>query len=440
MIQNQRTIQKSITFEGIGLHTGEKVSMTLLPAVEHSGISFVREDCNNTIIRADLNAVLNPLEYPRRTSIRSGSVEIYTVEHLLAALAMLGIDNLQVNIRGREVPGLDGSSLEYITSIEKAGIQEQSALKNYFVVREPLWIEDGHSSLIALPCPEFKVSYTLQYNNSFLGSEFLEVVLNGAQNPKDLAGARTFCLEDEIESLKKLGLGKGANYENTLVISKNGVVKNTLRYKDECVRHKILDLIGDLYLAGPMKAHIIALRSGHNHNIKLLAKLKSYRDRLGTAGVVSSKDYVPSASCTLEAEQIMKVLPHRYPFLLVDRIIQLEHGKRAVGIKNVTINDYFFQGHFPSKPVMPGVLLVEAMAQVGGVLMLSSEEHCGKIAYFLAADEVKFRKTVIPGDQLCIEVDAERVKSKTGQVKGVIKVDGKVVAEGVLRFILGESQ
>jgi len=440
MIQNQRTIQRVIAFEGIGLHTGEKVTMTLLPAAENSGIVFVREDCNNTIIKADLNAVLNPLEYPRRTTIRSGSVEIYTVEHLLAALAMLGIDNLQVNINGREVPGLDGSSQEYIANIEKAGIQEQKEPKNYFVLREPLWIEDNHSSLIALPHSEFKVSYTLQYDNTFLGSEFLEVVLNGSYNHKDLAGARTFCLEDEIEPLKKLGLGKGANYDNTLVISKSGVIKNTLRYKDECVRHKILDLIGDLYLAGPMKAHIIAVRSGHVHNIKLLSKLKNYRDRLGTAGVASSRDYVPNASCTLEAEQIMKILPHRYPFLLVDRIIHIEQGKRAIGIKNVTINDYFFQGHFPSKPVMPGVLLVEAMAQVGGVLMLSSEEHCGKIAYFLAADEVKFRKTVVPGDQLFIEVDADKVKSRTGQVKGVVKVDGKLVAEGTLRFILGESQ
>jgi UDP-3-O-[3-hydroxymyristoyl] N-acetylglucosamine deacetylase/3-hydroxyacyl-[acyl-carrier-protein] dehydratase len=355
----------------------------------------------------------------------------------MAALALLEIDNLQINIRGREVPGLDGSAREFVERIEKTGIREQSAAKNYLVLKEPLWIEDEQSSLIALPYPGYKISYTLQYTDSFVNSEFLEINFNETFDPKEIAPARTFCLEEEIEPLKRLGLGKGANYDNTLVISRQGVQRNTLRFKDEFVRHKILDLLGDVYLAGPIKAHLIAVKSGHHLNIKLLAKLKAYKDRAGAAGVASTKGFVASGE-TLEAEDIMKILPHRYPFLLVDKIIHIEYGKRAIGIKNVTINDYFFQGHFPGKPVMPGVLLVEAMAQVGGVLMLASEEHRGEIAYFLAADQIKFRKTVQPGDQLVIEVEVDRVKSRTGQVRGVVRVDDKVVAEAVLRFMLGK--
>lgn len=435
---NQRTIQNGFQLEGTGLHTGEKVRIKLIPASENTGIVFVKEDEDNKIVKADLHAVLNPVEYPRRTSIKQNGVEIHTVEHLMAALALLEIDNLQINIRGREIPGMDGSAREFVERIEKAGIREQAAQKHYITLKEPLWVEDEHSSLIALPYPGYKISYTLQYADSFVDSEFMEICLNGTHDAKEIASARTFCLEDEIEPLKQLGLGKGATYENTLVISKQGVIKNTLRFKNEFVRHKILDLLGDLYLAGPIKAHLVAVKSGHNLNIKLLSKLKAYKDKTAAAGVGSTGGFTATGH-VLGAEEIMKILPHRYPFLLVDKIIHIEYGKKAVGIKNVTINDYFFQGHFPSKPVMPGVLLVEAMAQVGGILMLSSEEHRGKIAYFLAADGVKFRKTVQPGDQLVIEVSVDKVKSKTGQVRGTVRVEDKVVAEGVLRFILGEA-
>ncbi|UCC94936.1 MAG: 3-hydroxyacyl-ACP dehydratase FabZ, partial [Candidatus Omnitrophota bacterium] len=227
----------------------------------------------------------------------------------------------------------------------------------------------------------------------------------------------------------------GSNYENTLVVSDEKIIKNKLRFPDEFIKHKVLDLVGDLYLVGSMKAHVIAVRSGHHLNIKLLGRLRRYKEKIASGGVGSKTFYVPEGK-ELTSEEIMKILPHRYPFLLVDRIMNLEKGKRATGIKNVSINEHFFQGHFPARPVMPGVLLIEAMAQVGGVLMLACEEHKGKLAFFMAANNVKFRKTVEPGDQLVIEVVAGKVKSKTGVVYAKTSVDNKLVAEAELMFSL----
>jgi UDP-3-O-[3-hydroxymyristoyl] N-acetylglucosamine deacetylase/3-hydroxyacyl-[acyl-carrier-protein] dehydratase len=274
------------------------------------------------------------------------------------------------------------------------------------------------------------------YNNPLIGSGYIDILLDGKLKD-DIFTARTFCLEEEVKPLQDLGLGKGANYDNTLVVSRDGIIKNKLRCEDEFVKHKILDLIGDLYLAGPIRGHVIAIKSGHSLNIKLLEKLRRYRDKVFSAGVGSQTSYVPSGK-ELSSEEIMKLLPHRYPFLLIDKIIDLEPCKRAVGVKNVSMNEYFFQGHFPNRPVMPGVLIIEAMAQVGGVLMLSSAENKGKLAYFLAANNAKFRKTVVPGDQLVIEVVAGKVKSKTGTVYTKAFVDEKVVAEAELMFALVE--
>jgi UDP-3-O-[3-hydroxymyristoyl] N-acetylglucosamine deacetylase/3-hydroxyacyl-[acyl-carrier-protein] dehydratase len=245
-------------------------------------------------------------------------------------------------------------------------------------------------------------------------------------------------LEEEVKSLLDMGLGKGSSYENTLVVSKSGILNNELRFPDEFVKHKILDLIGDLYLVGPFKGHVIAVRSGHSLNIKLLDKLRKYKEKVTSGGIGSKASFVPQEN-ELNAEEIMKILPHRYPFLLVDRIVYLEKGKKAIGIKNVSINEHFFQGHFPGKPVMPGVLIIEAMAQVGGVLMLACEENVGKLAYFMAANNVKFRKTVEPGDQLAIEVIAGKVKTKTGTVHTKALVHDKVVAEAELMFALVEA-
>ncbi|MFH1640833.1 MAG: 3-hydroxyacyl-ACP dehydratase FabZ, partial [Candidatus Omnitrophota bacterium] len=291
---------------------------------------------------------------------------------------------------------------------------------------------------IALPSQEFRISYTLSYSHPLLKAQFLDVTVSSETFEKEFGSARTFCLEEEAAELQRLGLGQGANYSNTLVLGKSGIINNVLRYPDEFIRHKISDLFGDLYLLGsPLKCHIIALKSGHSLNIKLVKKMNQQKQRYGLAAI--GINYHPSEGEVLDREAIMRILPHRPPFLFVDKITRLELGKRATGIKNLTMEDDFFKGHFPGKPIMPGVLIVEAMAQVGGVMMLAPEENRGKLAYFLAAENVKFRRTVIPGDELTLEVEADKIKSRTGKVRARAFVEGKLVAEADLMFALVDS-
>lgn len=435
-MDKQKTINSNVSFEGIGLHTGVNAKMELLPAPPNTGIVFFRKDLpRSSVIKGDVHSVLDAQKFPRRTSIGTEEVYVHTVEHIMAALHLLGIDNVQINIWGEEVPGLDGSAKEFVEKLQQAGRAEQNANRNYLVIKEPVWVQKGDASIVILPYAEAaRISYALNYDNAVIGSGYINIVLNGSLQT-NLYESRTFCLEEEVKSLLEIGLGKGSTYENTLVISDTGVVKNKLRFPDEFVKHKALDLIGDLYLAGPFRGYVIAVKSGHSLNINLLEKLRRYKEKVVSAGVGSTTQYV-SESGELNAEEIMNILPHRYPFLLVDRIISMEKGKKAVGVKCVTMNEHFFQGHFPGKPIMPGVLIVEAMAQVGGVLMLACEEHRGKLAYFLAADNVKFRKTVEPGDRLVIEVIAGKVKSKSGTVYAKAFVDNKLVAESELMFAL----
>jgi UDP-3-O-[3-hydroxymyristoyl] N-acetylglucosamine deacetylase/3-hydroxyacyl-[acyl-carrier-protein] dehydratase len=437
-MDKQRTIRGLASLEGVGLHTGEKIKVEFVPAAPNSGIFFVRKDISpERIIKADSYSVLAPQQFPRRTSVGSNDVCVHTIEHVMAALNLLNIDNLQINIWGEEIPGMDGSSKHFVEALKKAEIVELDAPRKYLVVKEPLWVEDNNCSVAILPYPTLRVSYTLKYDNPLINTGYLDLILNGkAEN--NLYEARTFCLEEEVTPLLQMGLGKGSNYENTLVVSSREIVKNEVRITDEFVKHKVLDLLGDLYLVGPLKGHIIAIKSGHNLNIKLVKKIKSYYERVISGGVGSQTGYVPKRG-DLSIEEIMKILPHRYPFLLIDRIISIDPGSKAVGVKNVTINDYFFKGHFPGRPVMPGVLIIEAMAQVGGVLMLANEENRGKLAYFMAADKVKFRKTVEPGDQLIIEVFSGRIKSKTGTVHTKSFVNNKIVAEAELMFALVDS-
>ncbi len=437
-MDRQNTIQNKVSLEGVGLHTGRKVKMEFLPAPSNSGVVFVRKDLFPEVtIKADLYAVLSPDKYPRRTSIGRENVFIHTIEHLMSAFHLLGIDNIYVHIWGEEVPGMDGSAKGFVEKLYEAKVVSQDAPRKYFVIREPLWVEENDSSIVVIPYDKTRISYTLKYDNAVINTGFLDIVLNGELSER-IYEARTFCLEEEVDYLMKMGLGKGSNYENTLVVSKREIVKNELRFSDEFVKHKVLDLMGDLYLAGFIKAHIIAIRSGHNLNIKLLNKLKKYREKTLLGGVGSSENYF-SKEGELSVEDIQRILPHRYPFLLIDRVVHMEKGKKAVGIKNVTINDYFFQGHFPAKAVMPGVLIIEAMAQVGGVLMLADEENKGKLAYFMAANNVKFRKPVVPGDQLVIEVTTGKIKKRTGTVLTKAFVDNRVVAEAELMFALVDS-
>ncbi|HOX53916.1 MAG: bifunctional UDP-3-O-[3-hydroxymyristoyl] N-acetylglucosamine deacetylase/3-hydroxyacyl-ACP dehydratase [Candidatus Omnitrophica bacterium] len=437
-MENQKTIKKDIHIEGSGLHTGNYAKVTFKPAEANKGIVFVRTDLDrNLAIKADAENILESTHNPRRTSIGTDSVQIHTVEHLMAALSGLGIDNLIVEIDNNEVPALDGSGYAFIEMFKKAGLETQDAARKYFIVKEPIWVEEKESTLAVLPYPAFRISYTLDYDHPLLRTQHLSLEITPETFEQEVASYRTFVLEKEVEELKKIGLGKGASFENTLVVTEKGVVDNILRKEDEFVRHKVLDLVGDLYLLGcPIKGYVIALKSGHSLNVKLLHKIYEQMKRYDAAGVKS--EYVVGLK-EFNVGEIMKVLPHRYPFLLVDRILYLEEGKRAIGIKNVTINENFFVGHFPTQPVMPGVLIIEAMAQVGGVLMLSQAKNLGKIAYFIAANNIKFRKPVVPGDQLVLEVEVLKVRSRTGQVRTCAKVDDKIVAEAELMFSLAET-
>ena len=429
--KSQKTIEKVVTLEGIGLHTGERSTLTFKPSTANSGILFIKKNAPDAEpVKPDIDSLLDTRKFPRRTSIGNGHFQIHTVEHLLSALYSMEIDNIIIEIDGNECPGMDGSAKPFVDILEKAGIRILNSEKDVFMVKEPIYISNNGTHIIALPADELKISYMLDYPGTVLNSQYASYAITPESYEKEIAPARTFCLREEVDSLKKLGLGKGSDYKNTLVIDgKKGVIDNQFRFGDEPVRHKISDLMGDLALFGNyIAAHIIGIKSGHSINTRLIKKIREIYNKERVSGVGKSSFSAGSYE-TLSVEEISNIIPHRYPFLLVDRIIELSDTK-AVGIKNVTVNEWFFQGHFPGRPVMPGVLVVEAMAQVGGVLMLSKEENRGKLAYFMSIDNVKFRRAITPGSQVVLQVEVIKMKSKVGRLQGKAFVDGKLAAEG----------
>lgn len=433
MVQ-QKTLESEVRLHGMGLHTGSEVSVTLSPGAEDSGIVFVRTDLPESP-RIPMG-VENLGNEPQRTTVGSNGVQVQTVEHLLSCLYVLGIQNLEVSIDGPELPGFDGSALPYFEALRKAGVREQDKKAREVSLREPLALTDGSTSLIALRPQEdgLTVSYTLHYPSQYL-NQFFEITIDEDTFEREIAPARTFVLEEQVAALRAMGLGKGANTQNTLVLGRDGIIGNELRYPDEFVRHKILDMIGDLYLTGyRINARLMGTKSGHRLNVQMARLIleSTSRDR-------EVEEILAEADTGLDIRRILRVLPHRYPFLLVDRILKIEENTRAVGVKNVSMNEPFFQGHFPGQPVMPGVLQVEAMAQLAGFLLLRRQENAAKLAFLLSLDKVKFRKTVVPGDQLRIEAEMRKFRQKTAQMACRGLVDGNVVVEALITFMIVDT-
>jgi len=421
---------------GAGLFTGEQVTLRFAPAAPDTGVVFVRQDQRPPIeIPARVQNVAKRL---RRTSIRNGTVEIETIEHCMSALAGLEIDNVVVEISGNEVPSLDGSCLPFVEKLKEAGTVAQDRPRQVFRIPEIVRVADGPSYVMAAPGTGdedvLEIIYDLNYSHTpAIGQQVYKVRLTPETFEQQIAGARTFILKEEAEQFRAAGLGTHLTYQDILVFGEDGPIDNALRFPDECVRHKIQDLIGDLFLFGRfMSGHIFARQSGHALNHDLVRKLQELE-------AAAELNHQLRTEPVFDIRQIQRILPHRFPFLMIDRVVELEPGKRAVGLKNVTANEEFFSGHYPGQPIMPGVLIIEAMAQLGGILLSRELEHTGKVAVLLSLDRVKFRRPVMPGDQLVLETVARRVKSRTGHVSGTARVGNELVAEADIKFMMVDA-
>jgi UDP-3-O-[3-hydroxymyristoyl] N-acetylglucosamine deacetylase/3-hydroxyacyl-[acyl-carrier-protein] dehydratase len=435
-IKVQCTLARPVTVSGKGLLTGEDATIIIEPAAAGEGIVFIRTDIEpNVSIPAH---VANTLNRARRTTLRSGDVTIETVEHLMSALSGLGIDNATVRIDGPEVPCGDGSSLPFAEQLVEVGTIEQDLPRKFITVTEPICLQDGDSMIAALPSNQqgLHVVYDLDYGNatSRIARQTQGWDSESGLYISDLAPARTFSLEEEALALQSQGMCTHLTPADILVIGKNGPIDNQYRFDNEPVRHKILDIVGDLYLAGAfIHGRIVASRSGHALNRQLCkAILEQHK--------VANRNKVVSSGVIMDVRDIQRLMPHRYPMLLVDRVVEMDGDEKAIGVKNVTINEPFFQGHYPGTPIMPGVLIVEAMAQLGGLLMSRKLEHTGKLAVLLSLDKVKLRHPVTPGDQLVLEAVSIRAGVRTAALQCKAFVGSRLVAEAQIRFMMVDAE
>lgn len=429
----QKTLASPATLAGTSLHTGARVTLTMQPAPVGHGIKFRRTDLEDKpIISADV-AKVQMVE--RATTLAEGSVKVHTVEHVLSALTGMGVDNALVEMDANEPPIGDGSALPYVECIKKAGLEEQDAPRSIYEIREPLHLEHKSGALITIvPDKKFRVSCT-QIGPDGRFTQFYSAEINPETYEKEIAPARTFVYYEDVEPLFEKGLIKGGSLENAVVIRDDSVMsKEPLRFEEEFARHKILDLIGDLMLSGKrIMGHVISVRPGHGPNTEMAAKLKGIFQR--SSSMVPPLT-IPTGEGVMDVNEVMQVLPHRYPFLMVDRVVGFEGDMKCTGVKSVSINEPYFPGHFPGHPVMPGVLQVEAMAQVASIVLLRQEENQGKIGYFMSANKVKFRKPVLPGDTLFIEAEILKIRRNIGQARCRCVVNGVTVSEGELKFSL----
>ncbi len=421
-MNSQRTIAKEVNISGISLHLGLESSLTFKPAEPNTGVVFIRTDIPETPpIKATAENSISGLM--RQTSIGTPDIAIHTVEHVMAALAGLSIDNVIIETNAEEPPAMDGSSLPFVEALQEAGFVEQDAPRKEIQIKDAISLSDKDRQLILTPAKECKITYVFKFDSSPEFIQMATVEINQESFINDIAPTRTFCFRNEIELLKSKGLGKGGSIDNVVVINDDGKPDREPRLDNEMARHKILDLIGDLYLLGSLpKAHIVAIKSGHELNTKLVQKaFEQHQKNVRINNISIDKP--------LGANEIKKILPHRFPFLLIDRVIELEKDTKAVAIKNVTVNEEFFQGHFPQEPIMPGVLQIEALAQLAGILLFYGSDGDGSLGFYRSIENAKFRRQVVPGDQLRLEVTLERKKGRLARFVGQVYVDAQVATE-----------
>jgi UDP-3-O-[3-hydroxymyristoyl] N-acetylglucosamine deacetylase / 3-hydroxyacyl-[acyl-carrier-protein] dehydratase len=411
----RRTIERTAELSGVGLHTGATTRVSIQPGTSERGVRFRRTDLPS---RPEIPARVAEVEATeRRTAIGHGETTIHTVEHLLAAVVALDLDDLLIELDGPEPPILDGSFGPWFDALDGAGIRALDGEPATYRVTRPFTIDEGEASYVVSPAEGLRLTTTIEWNHPLIGRQTGCWDISGESFRTDLARARTFGFTHEVDALKNRGLLKGGSMDSAVVLSETEVLGGPLRWPDEFVRHKAGDILGDLALVGGrVHAHVVANRPSHQGNVAVARMISRTAERSGGR--------------ILDINRILEVIPHRYPFIMVDRILELEPRRRVVGIKNVTINEPFFQGHFPGHPVMPGVLIIESMAQAGGMLLM--DELAGtedKVVYFMSLDNVKFRRPVLPGDQLRSEVEMIQFRGKTCRLKGVAYVDGQVVAE-----------
>jgi UDP-3-O-[3-hydroxymyristoyl] N-acetylglucosamine deacetylase/3-hydroxyacyl-[acyl-carrier-protein] dehydratase len=449
-VSQQQTLRQSVSYSGVGLHSGNRVTMTLLPAPPGSGLRFRRTDLDG---KPEIEArIENVTQTNRSTTIAKGNAKIQTVEHVLAALAGSGIDNAVIEVDANEPPIGDGSSREYVKMIDHAGLAPQAEPRELYRVTEPLQLQTEDTLMSIFPHDRLKVSCTSS-DKAGRFSQFYTVEISPETWKREISHARTFCFFEEIEYLIKNGLIKGGSLENAVVIRDDAVLTTEpLRYPEEFVRHKILDIIGDLSLLGrPLCGHVVAVRPSHTANCELarmiqeqmrrpLRSIQTFTppptgERAASGPSLAEIEKMMADGSSLDITQVMKILPHRYPFLMVDKVTRID-GNKITAVKNVSVNEPYFLGHFPNHPIMPGVLQLEAMAQVAGILMLRQAENFGKLAYFMSAESVKWRKPVRPGDCVVIDVELTKSRGKIGKAKGTCSVDNEPVSEAEVTFML----
>lgn len=415
----QRSLEGEVTLDGVGVHSGEESSLTLRPAPAGTGIVFCRMDLPD---QPEIPATLDHVSGTELgTTLAVGKATVMTVEHVMAALAAHYVDNARVEVTGPEPPIRDGSFHDFFAAVEEVGVRELDAEAAVLEVKEPVHVEGGREiSYVCAPHQGYRISATIDFDHPAIRRQFGSWDFGSDAFPNEIARARTFGFREQAEALQARGLAQGASLENTVVLDESGVLNDDLRWPDEFVRHKVGDMIGDLWLLGSrIRGHVVAERPSHGGNVALARALRDHAMR--------------GQKPRLEAAEIMEYLPHRYPMMLVDRIVGFERGRKIVGIKNVTMNEPFFQGHYPGHPIMPGVLIIEAMAQVGGLLLMDYvDDPEDKVVYFMSLNDVKWRRPVIPGDQIVFELDLLQFRRGVCRMRGEGKVDGNVVAEATL--------